>query len=237
LIAVSDSGNINKYDTSTNSFIEFSTLPESALDIRATGNYLIVTTAASVYVYGEQLSLVRQINNVQVTGYSPVFTCATSINDVLYIGTKENGLLTTTIVMASAFENITPMGPSRNNIFAFQTTSNSLWAVYGDYDATYNPYGLDSYGISKFSQDGWLNIPYASVLGAKSICRITVNPNKEEEVYASSFFSGLLKIDADKPTLLYNQTNSGLESLTFAGPNYIDIRINGAAFDKTETSG
>jgi hypothetical protein len=61
-----------KYDTSTNSFIEFSTLPESALDIRATGNYLIVTTAASVYVYGEQLSLVRQINNVQVTGYSPV---------------------------------------------------------------------------------------------------------------------------------------------------------------------
>jgi hypothetical protein len=47
--------------------------------------------------------------------------------------------------------------------------------------------------------------------------------------------SGLLKIDADKPTLLYNQTNSGLESLTFAGPNYIDIRIK--AFDKTETSG
>jgi hypothetical protein len=104
LIAVSDSGNINKYDTSTNSFIEFSTLPESALDIRATGNYLIVTTAASVYVYGEQLSLVRQINNVQVTGYSPVFTCATSINDVIYIGTKENGLLTTTIVMASALK-------------------------------------------------------------------------------------------------------------------------------------
>jgi hypothetical protein len=87
LIAVSDSGNINKYDTSTN-FIEFSTLPESVLDIRATGNYLIVTTA-SVYVYGEQLSLVRQINNVQVTGYSPVFTCATSINDVIYIGTKK----------------------------------------------------------------------------------------------------------------------------------------------------
>jgi hypothetical protein len=140
---VSDSGNINKYDTSTN-FIEFSTLPESALDIRATGNYLIVTTAASVYVYGE-LSLVRQINNVQVTGYSPVFTCATSINDVLYIGTKENGLLTTTIVIA-CFENITPMGPLRNNILLFRLPQISLWAVYGDYDATYNPNGLDSYG-------------------------------------------------------------------------------------------
>jgi hypothetical protein len=84
------------------------------------------------------------------------------------------------------------MGPSRNNIFAFQTTSNSC-GQFMETMTTYNPYGLDSYGISKFSQDGWLNIPYASVLGAKSICRITVNPNKEEEVYASSFFSGLLK--------------------------------------------
>jgi hypothetical protein len=99
LIAVSDSGNINKYDTSTNSFIEF--LHQSLPRHPSNWNYLIVTTAASVYVYGEQLSLVRQINNVQVTGYSPVFTCATSINDVLYIGTKENGLLTTTIVIAS----------------------------------------------------------------------------------------------------------------------------------------
>jgi hypothetical protein len=88
--------------------------------------------------------------------------------------------------MASAFENITPMGPLRNNILLSDYLK-SLWAVYGDYDATYNPYGLDSYGVSKFSQDGWLNT-YASVLGAKSICRITVNPNKEEEVYASSFF-------------------------------------------------
>jgi hypothetical protein len=94
------------------------------------------------------------------------------------------------------------MGP-RNNILLFRLPQ-ILWAVYGDYDASYNPYGLDSYGVSKFSQDGWLNIPYASVLGAKSICRITVNPNKEEEVYASSF--GIIKIDADKPTLLYNQT-------------------------------
>jgi hypothetical protein len=38
--------------------------------------------------------------------------------------------------------------------------------------------------------DGWLNIPYASVLGAKSICRITVNPIKRRMKY---ILSGLLK--------------------------------------------
>ena len=232
LIAVNNSGNVNKYNANANSFVGFTTLSQSALDIRANGTYLILTTAATVYIYNKQLILVRQINNNQIPDYSPVFSCATSINDVIYIGTKENGLLTTTIATVSVFENTTPMGPSRNNIFAFQTTSSSLWAVYGDYDVAYNPYDLDSYGISKYSQSGWLNIPYKSVLGTKSICRITVNPNKEDEVYASSFFSGLLKIEADKPSFLYNQTNSGLESLSFVGPNYFDVRINGAAFDK-----
>jgi hypothetical protein len=47
---------------------------------------------------------------------------------------------------------------------------------------------------------------------------------------------GIIKIEADKPTFLYNQTNSGLESLTFVGPNYFDVRINGA-FDKSESLG
>lgn len=233
LIAVNDSGNINKYDAGTNSFIGLMALPQPAVDTRANGTYLIITTATSVYVFNKQLSLARQVNNNQIPDYNPVFSCATSIDDVIYIGTKENGLLTTTITTTSAFENTTPMGPSGNNIFAFKTTSSSLWAVYGDYDVAYNPYELDSYGISKFSQSGWLNIPYKSVLGAKSICRIIVNPNKEDEVYASSFFSGLLKIEADEPTFLYNQTNSGLESLTFVGPNYFDVRINGAVFDKS----
>jgi hypothetical protein len=41
---------------------------------------------------------------------------------------------------------------------------------------TYNPYSLDSYGIS--IQSGWMvNIPYASVLGAKSY----VEDNRESQ--------------------------------------------------------
>ena len=49
--------------------------------------------------------------------------------------------------------------------------------------------------------------------------KITINPANENEVYASSFFSGLLKIENDEPKILYNQTNSGLESFTFLGPS------------------
>jgi ligand-binding sensor domain-containing protein len=179
------------------------------------------------------MAMVRQISTNQITERIPSFNCATIIDDTIFIGTTENGLITTSLSSATTFENTTPIGPSRNNIFALEATTSSLWTVYGDYSADYNPYPLDSYGISKFSATGWLNIPYKEVLGAQSMTRITVNPSNENEVYASSFFSGLLKIEDDTPTILYNQTNSGLESLTFVGPNYIDIRVNGTAFDKS----
>ncbi|RTY85122.1 T9SS type A sorting domain-containing protein [Flavobacterium sp. LS1P28] len=233
LYAVDASGYIHKFNLVTDSFAGSVQLSQPALDMRTSDDYLVVTTLNSVYIYNSQMALVRQINTNQLPEPNISFTCATIIGDTVFIGTKENGLTTTTLSLGVTFENITPIGPSRNNIFSLQVAPSSLWVVYGDYTSDYNPYPLDSYGISKFSATGWLNIPYEAVLGAQSMTRIIVNPINENEVYASSFFSGLLKIENDVPKILYNQTNSGLESLTFAGPNYKDIRINGTAFDKT----
>ncbi len=232
LMAVNSSGNIHRYNAASNVFSPLFSLSEAVLDIRATDSYLIATTATAVFVYNQQLVLVRQVNSSQIPVSGITFSAATSIGDVLYLGTQKNGLFTAAIT-ATVFENITPMGPLQNNIFSLQATTSSLWAVYGDYTVDYNPYPLDNYGISKYSETGWLNIPYEAVLGAKSISRVTVNPNNEKEVYMSSFFSGLLKVVNNVPSFLYNQTNSGLETLTFAGANYYDVRINGAAFDKS----
>lgn len=234
LYAVNKVGTIFKYDLGTNLFNGFLNLNVSSTDFRSTTDYLVVTTPTEVYVYNAQMILQRQINNNQVSGINATFNCATLIDDTIYIGTNENGLLTTSFSGISAFQNITPDGPSRNGVFSIKTTPSQLWAVYGDYDLFYNPYPLDDYGISKFSTSGWLNIPYENVFGAKSFSKIVINPNAENQVYASSFFSGLLKIENDVPSILYNQTNSALETLAISppDPNYIDIRINGSAFDK-----
>lgn len=233
LYAINGAGYVHKFDSVSNTFVGFIVLAQPSFDARSTGNYLIITTRNSVYIYNNQMALLRQINTNQITNSNPLFSCATIIGDSIFIGTKENGLIVAALSSAGIFENITPIGPSRNNIFSLQATATSLWAVYGDYTADYNPYPLDTYGISKFNANGWLNIPYKDVLGAQSLTRILVNPSNENEVYASSFFSGLLKLENDIPKILYNQTNSGLESLTFVGPTYIDIRVNGTAFDKS----
>ena len=233
LYAVDIFGNVQKLSATSNSFTGFTQLSQRSVDMRATTDYLILTTLNSIYIYNNQMVLVRQINTNQIPETNLGFTCTTIIGDSVFIGTKENGLITTSLASAVTFENSTPIGPARNNIFSLQVTPNVLWIVYGDYSADYNPYPLESYGVSKFTATGWQNIPYEKVLGTQSMTKITVNPSNENEVFASSFFSGLLKIENDIPTILYNQTNSGLESLTFAGPDYIDIRINGTVFDKS----
>lgn len=234
LYAVNSSGYVHKYNLGSNTFNGFLQLPEPAVNFRSTLDHFIITTPGSVLIYNNQMVLERQINKDQIPNITS-FSCATLIGATVFIGTNENGLLTTSLAPNSNFENITPIGPSRNSVFALQATPAQLWTVYGDYDVYYNPYGLDEYGISKYSAAGWLNIPYSEVLGAKSISRASINPLNEKEVYASSYFSGLLKIQEDTPTLLYNQNNSSLESLVLSppNPNYIDIRIGGTAFDKS----
>ena len=231
LIAIGTNNKV--YSHTGTAFLEFANLNQPGLDIRATTDGLIVTTLNHVYVYGTTLNQIAHIQSAQVNEIPVTFTCATIINGVIYIGTNENGIVSSPIINTTAFEFIKPDGPSRNNIFAIQTTTTDLWAVYGGYSSNYNPFEYyvpaSQFGISKYKENGWLNIPYSEVLGAKAISRIIVNPTNENEVYASSYFSGLLKIENEIPTILYNNTNSGLESLS---PNFTDIRINGTAFDR-----
>jgi sugar lactone lactonase YvrE len=229
LIAINASGAVRQYNSGSNSFTGFIQLPQAAVDMRASGNYLIITTPNSVSIYNKQMILVRQINSSQIIDTLLNFSCATTIEDKIYIGTKENGVYTTTISASTAFENVIPSGPSRNNIFALQTTINSFWAVYGDYNLFYNPYPKESYGISKYSETGWLNIPYEKVFEAKTLIRVVVDPNNEKRVYVGSFDAGMLKIENDIPTLLYNQTNSAIEAI----PGTKDVWVNGMVFDKS----
>ena len=237
LLAVNTSSNIHRFNgASFQPFIQLFQLP---LDIRENEGSLIVTTQNQVYVYNQQLAQILQINANQITEVQAIFTCATVINGKVYIGTKENGLITTSLNNSFTFEFLSPDGPERNAIFGINAATENIWAVFGGYDYGYNPFGYIGFspplfGIGKFTENKWLSIPKEDVLGAKALSKITINPTNNNEVFVSSFHSGLLKVENDIPTFLYDQTNSapnGPETLTFDGTN-ISVRINGTAFDK-----
>jgi Two component regulator propeller len=212
------------YKHNGNYFEEIDSIEQTGLDIRSSTDYLIVTTQKKVFIYNTIFGLITTIQNTQVTSVDVTFSCATIINNTVYIGTNENGVLTSTISEPTNFEFIMPDGPNKNNIVYINAANPNLWAVYGEYSITYNPFPLSAFGISKYTESGWLNIPYSEVFEAKDLSKITVNPNDETQVYISSFHSGLLKLESDVPTTLYDNTNSGLEES--------GLRINGTVYDR-----
>jgi hypothetical protein len=183
---------------------------------------------------------ITNFNNqlVALNADNNVFTCAITIGDVLFVGTKKEGLFQTQLSNPISFVLLSPNGPVQNYIFRVKKTSQTLWATYGDYDRTYNSYNptLGEFPVSKYNkQSGWDFIPYSDLLGATSLTDIVPNPSNVNEVYIGSNENGLLKINNDD-IFLYNQSNTGsngLESLVDpSSPNYISVRINGSAFDK-----
>jgi hypothetical protein len=230
LLAITWNGNIQKFQSGV--FVNQSSVAQNPVDFRVNDNHLIVTTQNHIYVYNSNLGQVLDINSTQITAEnSIVFSCATVIDEKVFIGTKENGIYSSNVNDGLNFENTMPNGPYKNLIFNVKKSTNNLWAVYGGYDREYNPFlffgGISSYPISKFtSKNGWETIPYSSLLGTKSITRIAVSPINENLVYATSFFSGLLKINNNIPEILYNASNSPLVNLsTF-------LVVNGPTFDK-----
>lgn len=207
---------------------------QPGLKLKTNGTELILTTQNHVYVLNETFSQVVNITNIP--DYTANFTSATVVGDAIFIGTEKDGLFSTSLSNPTVFENMSPNGPLQNYTFRVKKGPNKLWVVHGNYDQTLNPYPLDDLGISIYnSENGWNVKPYEDLLEAKSLSDIAINPKKPNEVYVTSYFSGMLKFQGDAVSLL-NNTNTGpngLESLVVGGnPGYVDIRINSPAFDK-----
>ncbi|WP_073308386.1 type IX secretion system anionic LPS delivery protein PorZ [Flavobacterium terrae] len=213
-----------------NSPVFLTAFNQMSLDARFAENNFVVTTQNYVYVFNNQLNEIFRVDNSVDTATR--FTCATVLNDKVYIGTQEKGVLTTTQSNSTSFLNITPNCPDRNRIFAVKSFSNGIWTVYGDHTIYYNPFPLDALNVSRFEDKvGWSSIPYSDLFSAKSIVRIETHPDDEKKVFFSSYHSGLLSFQNNVPSLIYNANNSSLQTILPQLPTE-NIRVNGLAFDK-----
>ena len=207
---------------------------QAGLKLKTNGTELIVTTQNNVYVLNQSFSILAHIT--QIPNFTVRFTAASVVGGIIYIGTEKEGLFSTSLSNPTVFTAMSPNGPLQNSTFRLKKAPNKIWVVHGDYSQSFNPYPLDELGISTFTTDqGWSVIPYSELNGAKSLSDIAINPSNQNQVYVTSYFSGLLKMFGNTIELL-NNTNTGangLESLVLAGnPTYVDIRINSPAFDR-----
>ena len=199
-------------------------------DFKVNENYMIVAHDQEVHIYDSELNEVAGIQTLE--DYPDLeFNSALLIGNTLYLGTEAHGILQTSFPMPMTANQILPDGPLLNNTFSITAIPNELWVVYGDYTAGYDPYPLDNRGVSHLQDMAWVNIPYSPDYDAKSIVHATVNPSNLSEVFLSSFFSGILKVEDNMPVEILNHTNSDLESLDIGIPTYIDIRIGETKYD------
>jgi hypothetical protein len=201
------------------------------LDVRSVEDYLIVTLSNMVFVYDINFNIITQIPISE--DFSTEYTCATVVGDDIYIGTIDFGVLQLGLNNQTIFNEVHPEGPLLNNSFSIEAQQNNLWLTFGDYSLTYNPAPIRERGLSHLKDESWINIPFDSVLGAKNLNKTAINPFRTNQVYVSSFQDGLLEINNDSPTILYNEDNSGLESLVISNnPNFKSIRQCASNFDR-----
>ena len=199
-------------------------------DLKANDTYMTLVHDRKVHIYDTDLNEVLGLDTLEE--YPELeFNSALILDNTIYLGTEEEGILETTFPVPGPANQILPDGPLLNNTFSITAIPNELWVVYGDYNAGYNPYPLDRRGVSHLEELAWTNIPYTAEFDARSLVHATVNPSNTNEVYISSFFSGIMKIEDNVPTEILNLSNSGLESLNNGNPNYVDIRIGETKYD------
>lgn len=203
------------------------TYPAVPVDMRSENNYLIVTILNRVYIYDSNFNLIvsptttpefnTQFSSAIVNSQDEILIGTTNI---INLGRPGRGILKTNVNDVSIFQEIHPDGPLLNNVFSIQTPPNEIWAVFGGYSVTFNfNGGIQRTGISHYKNDQWINKPYDSIASVITnpyyLSHLAVNPFNTNQVYISSYYSGVIEINNDEVIQIYNQSNSSI--MPFSG--------------------
>jgi len=198
------------------------TLPAGIRDVSVSFDNLTVTSADnSALVFDTNFQEINSISSTAEDAFR--LNTALILNNNIYLGTSSRGLLEISLSDLSTKTSVSPEGPLLNFTFGLEALNGNLWVVFGAYSGSFNPFPLRQQGISKRTAAGWFNIPKDEVLETTSLSHITINPNNEDQVFISSYENGLLEINNNVVTTLYNDTNSSFGSF---------LRLNGSVFDR-----
>jgi len=205
-------------------------------DLRNFGNKLIVTTQNEVHIYTSapftEIALVQPNTEFQTIFSSAIIT---EENDI-FVGTKKQenlgkagfGILKTTATDTEILEEIHPECPLSNNFFQIRQQSNQIWATHGGHSQTYGwNGGVRRSGVSNLIENEWRNITFDSLTTVTPspwfISYLSINPLNSNDVYISSYFSGLIERTSETLSI-YNQNNSTI--LPFVANFYLTAASN-----------
>lgn len=210
------------------------TFNSNVLNLKDNEEWLTVSMKKEASVLDKSLNIVYRARPSERYDFS--LSTATANNEQVYLATESFGILTQEFY-AAEYDEIHPEGPASNQVFSIAAQNNNLWVVYGGHDLSYAPLykklGYSHFNGSVLEGSLWKNQSYDPSFPAQDLVHITPDPNHENRVYISSWGSGILVIENDEPSVLWDDTNSDLENLYPEGSQLKSIRIGGSAFDNT----
>lgn len=205
---------------------------QSILKIRSSEDLMSICLEKSASILDTNLNQIYEAKPTPEHEFS--LHSAYAVGQEVFLGTDRFGILYQSF-FDQAYQEIHPEGPASNQVFSIAAENNNLWVVYGGYDISYTPLakrlGYDHYNGSKSEGKLWTNIAFDPSFPARDLVNITFDPNEENKVYLSSWGSGMLVVENDAPSIIWDDSNSALEDLYPEGSNDSSIRVNGSAFD------
>lgn len=206
------------------------------LQLETYEDYLVVVTTESVHILNAQLNEEGYIDSLfdgeNVSAIN--FTSAVILNDTLYIGDSELGLLEMTGFNEDTYTPVSPEGPILNSVFSLTSYEEELWVVYGEYTQFLNPFPLNNRGVSHYTGENWSNLSFADLNETRVITDATVDLNNPQRVYLSSFIDGILILENEEVVELLNSSNTGIQNTLNGTANEVegDNRIGASVFNR-----
>lgn len=203
------------YDVVNDNLVELSSYNSQINDLRIVEDTILVTTNNKALFYNSSFSLISEIDVTANTNFNTRFS-AMSLNDnSAYIGTLNFGVLQVDILNPDVLDEVHPDGPLLNRVFKLRNYNGELWCVSGGYTRFYNfAGGIARTGISHFKSEEWVNITYDSIStkidNPRNISHIAINPLNPDQVFISSFYTGLIEINNNQVVGLFDENNSTL---------------------------
>jgi ligand-binding sensor domain-containing protein len=225
------------YRLNGGALIEVRNFFQNILAIKPSPSHLSVTLKTSAEVLDSSMNSVFRF--AKTTEFDFTLNNSYFENDIVFLASKEFGILNSNSSQVASFTEIHPEGPVFNDVFSITAQDNSLWVVYGGYSGTNSP-NLNKYGFSQFNGENWINTPYDPSLPITDLTHVSIDSNSENRVYIGSFGStsqlnslstgGLAVVEDNKITNFYNNLNSPLDDID-TREAYVSIRVAGTAFD------
>ena len=180
-------------------------------DTKVHSNQVTITLANYAEAFDTNLNAIQQFTVNAEFDFS--LSSAMMIDNDMFLATQNYGILQSNVVDPSNYLEIHPEGPLSNDIFSIAANNEDVWVVYGGYDKTYTPLGLQR-GFSHYNGTNWINTRFDPATPYSDLNHITIDTNAENKVFISSAgdtgnvnsvaTGGLLVVENDVVTQFYN---------------------------------